>query len=129
TIQAAEEQLRVDEFNVETQSLTIRLNAITQYYNLQQADQQVRINQSAVNNAQASLRDTQARLDAGVGTQFDVLQAQVNLANAQQLLTNAISQQQIARRQLATLLTLSQSVDITAADPVQIAGLWEPTLE
>ncbi|MEH2064860.1 MAG: TolC family protein [Nostoc sp.] len=129
TIQAAQEQLRVDEFNVETQSLTIRLNATTQYYNLQQADEQVRINRSAVENAQASLRDTQARLEAGVGTQFDVLQAQVNLANSQQLLTNAISQQQIARRQLATLLSLSQSVDITAADPVELGGLWQPTLE
>ncbi|MEH2002774.1 MAG: TolC family protein [Nostoc sp.] len=128
-IRAAEEQLRLDELNVETQSLTIRLNATTQYYDLQQADEQVRINRSAVENAQASLRDTLAREQAGVGTRFDVLQAQVNLANTQQQLTNAISQQQIARRQLATLLSLSQSVDISAADPVQLAGLWQPTVE
>ncbi|MDZ8069137.1 MAG: TolC family protein [Nostoc sp. DedQUE08] len=128
-IRAAEEQLRVDELNVESQSLTISLNATTQYYNLQQADQLVRINQSAVINAQASLRDTQAREQAGVGTRFDVLQAQVNLANSQQQLTNAISQQQIARRQLATLLSLSQSVDIAASDPVQLAGLWSQTVE
>ncbi|WP_375475050.1 TolC family protein [uncultured Nostoc sp.] len=129
TIRAAEEQLRVDQLNVESQSLTISLNATTQYYDLQQADQLVRINQSAVINAQASLRDTQAREQAGVGTRFDVLQAQVNLANAQQQLTNAISQQQIARRQLATLLSLSQSVDISASDPVQLAGLWPQTVE
>jgi outer membrane protein TolC len=129
TIQAAQEQLRVDELNVENQSSTITLNATTQYYDLQQADEQVRINRSAVENAQASLRDTQAREQAGVGTRFDVLQAQVNLANAQQELTNAISQQQIARRQLATSLSLSQSVDITAADPVQLAGLWPQTVE
>ncbi|MDZ7967022.1 MAG: TolC family protein [Nostoc sp. DedSLP03] len=129
SIRAAEEQLRVDELNVESQSLTISLNATTLYYDLQQADQLVRINQSAVINAQASLRDTQAREQAGVGTRFDVLQAQVNLANSQQQLTNAISQQQIARRQLATLLSLSQSVDITASDPVQLAGLWSQTVE
>ncbi|MEH2123392.1 TolC family protein [Nostoc sp.] len=129
TIRAAEEQLRIDQLNVESQSLTISLNATTQYYDLQQADEQVRINRSAVQNAQASLRDTQAREQAGVGTRFDVLQAQVNLANAQQLLTNAISQQQIARRQLATLLSLSQSVDISASDPVQLAGLWQQTVE
>jgi outer membrane protein TolC len=42
---------------------------------------------------------------------------------------NAISQQQIARRQLATLLSLSESADISAADPVQIAGLWSQTVE
>ncbi|MCC5598045.1 TolC family protein [Nostoc favosum] len=128
-IRAAEEQLRVDELNVESTSLEVDLNVTTEYYDLQQADEEVRINRSAVENAQASLRDTQAREQAGVGTRFDVLQAQVNLANAQQLLTNAISNQQIARRRLATRLSLAQSVNITAADPVQLAGLWQPTLE
>ncbi|MBD2207519.1 TolC family protein [Calothrix sp. FACHB-1219] len=129
SIRSAEEQVRIDELNFENQSAVVGLNVATQYYNLQQADQQVRINRSAVENAQASLRDTQARLEAGVGTQFDVLQAQVNLADAQQQLTNAISQQRIARRQFATLLSLPQSVDITAADPVRLAGLWQLTLE
>lgn len=128
-IRAAEEQVRINELNVENQSAVIGLNVATQYYNLQEADELVRINQAAVENAQASLRDTQARLEAGVGTQFDVLQAQVNLANAQQQLTNAISDQQIARRQFGTLLSLPQSVDVTAAEPVKLAGLWQQTLE
>ncbi len=114
TIRAAEEQLRIDELNVETQSLTIALNVATQYYNLQSADEQIRINQSAVRNAQASLKDAQAQLQAGIGTQFSLLQAQVALANAQQKLITAISQQHIASRQLGTLLVLPQSVDISA---------------
>jgi len=129
TIRAAEEQLRIDELNVENEALIIGLNVATQYYNLQGADEQIRINRSAVENAQASLRDAKARLQAGVGTQFDLLQAQVTLANSQQLLTNAISNQQIARRQLGTLLSLPQSANITAADPVKLAGLWPQTLE
>lgn len=128
-IRQAEEELRVDELDVENQSREIALNVTTQYYNLQQADEQARINQSAVTNAQASLRDAQAREQAGVGTRFDVLQAQVNLADAQQQLTNAITQQQIARRQFGTLLSLPQSQDVTAADPVQLAGLWQQSLE
>ncbi len=128
-IQAAEEQLRIDELDVENTSLEIELNVTTEYYDLLQADEQVRINRSAVDNAQASLRDTQAREQAGVGTRFDVLQAQVNLANAQQQLTDSLSEQQISRRRLATRLSLAQSVNITAADPVQLAGLWQPTLE
>ncbi|MBW4560411.1 MAG: TolC family protein [Mojavia pulchra JT2-VF2] len=128
-IRAFEEQERIDELDVENQSQIIGLNVATQYYNLQQADELVRINQAAVENSQASLRDTQARLQAGVGTQFDVLQSQVNLADAQQQLTNAISQQRITRRQFATLLSLPQSVDVSAADPVRLAGLWQQTLE
>lgn len=128
-IKAAEEQVRFNELAVETQSEEIRLNVATEYYNLQQADEQVRIAQSAVQNSEASLRDAEALERAGVGTRFDVLRSQVNLANAQQDLTLARSQQLIARRRLATRLSLPQAVNISAADPVQLAGLWNPTLE
>ncbi|GAX40445.1 outer membrane efflux protein [Tolypothrix sp. NIES-4075] len=128
-IRQAEEQVRFQELDVERQSEVIRLNVSTDYYNLQQADESVRINTAAVTNAQASLRDAQALEQAGVGTRFSVLQSQVNLANAQQDLTNSISQQQIARRQLVTRLSLSQSVNVVAADPVRLAGLWNQTLE
>jgi OMF family outer membrane factor len=129
TIKQAEEQLRFQELDVERQSEVIRLNISTDYYNLQQADESVRINTAAVTNAQASLRDAQALEQAGVGTKFSVLQSQVNLANAQQTLTNSISEQQVARRQLANRLNLSQSVNVVAADPVKLAGLWNQTLE
>ncbi|MFN6464966.1 MAG: TolC family protein [Nostoc sp. DedVER02] len=129
SVRAAEEQVRFNELAVETQSETIRLNVATDYYNLQQADEQVRIAQSAVVNSEASLRDAEALERAGVGTRFDVLRSQVNLANAQQNLTNARSQQAISRRQLATRISLPQTINISAADPVQLAGLWNPTLE
>ncbi|MEH2175638.1 TolC family protein [Nostoc sp.] len=129
SIRAAEEQVRYYELAVETQSETIRLNVATDYYNLQQADEQVRISQSAVVNSEASLRDAEALERAGVGTRFDVLRSQVNLANAQQNLTNARSQQSIYRRQLATRISLPQGINISAADPVQLAGLWNPSLE
>ncbi len=129
SIRAAEERLRIDELAVENQSLEIQLNVTTQYYNLQEADELVRINQSAVANSQASLRDAQARERAGVGTRFDVLQSQVNLANAQQSLISSLARQQISRRELATLLNLAQSANISAADPVQVVGLWQQSLE
>lgn len=128
-IRAAEEQLRFDELDVERLSQEIRLNVATEYYNLQQTDEQVRINRAAVENAQRSLKDAQALERAGAGTRFDVLRSQVNLANAQQELVNAISQQQIAARRLATRLSLPESVNISAADSVILAGLWNQTQE
>ncbi|MFK0729832.1 MAG: TolC family protein [Gloeotrichia echinulata GP01] len=128
-IGVAEEQVRSSELAVESRSEEIRLNVSTEYYDLQQADEQVRIAQSAVKNAEASLRDAEALERAGVGTRFDVLRSQVNLANATQDLTNAISQQQVARRRLATRLSVPQSVNITTADPVKLAGLWNQSLE
>jgi len=125
----AEERIRVQELDIERQSEEIRLNVSKAYYDLQQADENVRISRSAVENAQASLKDAVALERAGVGTRFDVLRSQVNLANSQQDLTNATSQQQIARRKLAPLLNLSQTTTVTASDPVKLAGLWQQPLE
>lgn len=128
-IRGAEEQLRFDQLDYERISEQLRLDVSNDYYNLQDADEQVRINRAAVTNAEASLRDAQALEQAGVGTRFAVLQFQVQLANANQNLTNSLSQQQIARRQLANRLSIAQSANVIAADAVEIAGLWNLSVE
>jgi OMF family outer membrane factor len=125
----AEQDIIINELEIERLSEEIRLNIATDYYNLQQADEQVRIAAAAVENSQSSLRDAQALERAGVGTRFDVLRSEVNLANAQQNLTQAIARQKIARRQLAARLNISQTTNISAADPVELAGLWEKNLQ
>ncbi len=129
SIRAAEEQVRFQQLDIERLSEQIRLNVSTSYYDLQQADENVRIQQAAVKNAEASLRDAQALERAGVGTRFDVLRAQVNLANSQQNLVRALSQQRIVSARLGTLLSIPGSISISAADPVALAGLWNQTLE
>jgi len=128
-IRAAEEQLRFDQLDVERLTEQLRLEVSNDYYDLQQADEQVRINRAAVTNAEASLRDAQALEQAGVGTRFDVLRSQVQLANANQNLTNALSQQQVSRRQLVNRLSLAQVANAIASDPVEIAGVWNLALE
>lgn len=129
TIKAAEEQVRFQQLDVERILEQLRLNVTNAYYDLQQADAQVEISQAAVNDAQRSLRDADLLEKAGLGTRFEVLQAQVELANNSQDLTDAISQQRIARRQIAQLLNLDQQVGISAADPIEVAGDWELSLE
>ncbi|MCL1475519.1 TolC family protein [Argonema antarcticum] len=128
-IRAAQEQLRINQLEVERLNEQIRLDLTNAYYDLQQADEQVRISGAAVRNAQQSLRDAQALETAGLGTRFDTLRAQVQLANENQNLIRNRSQQQINRRIIVQLLSLPQSVNVTAADPVEIAGLWDLTLE
>ncbi len=129
SIRAAEEAVRFAELDVARQTAEVFLDVAESYYNIQQADALVRIGQSTVENAQISLRDAQSLERAGLGTRFDVLQAQVQLANAQQQLTQALSQQRIARRQLAQILSIAPTTTLSAADPVAIAGRWTPTLE
>lgn len=127
-IRAAERQVRVSELQVEQTREDLRLNTTTDYYAVQEAIEQIRINQAFLEAAERNLRDTQLREEVGVGTRFDVLQAEVQVANARQTLTQAISQRQISQRQLARRLNIQPSIDLTTL-AVNIAGAWPLSLE
>ncbi|HEY9729739.1 MAG TPA: TolC family protein [Chroococcales cyanobacterium] len=128
-IRAAQEGVRLQELQVEQVSEQLRLDTTTAYYALQQAGAQVEIAQAAVVDAAQSLRDAQLREQAGLGTRFDVLQAQVQLSAANQDLTTAISNLRTSRRQIVQVLNLAQTVDVAAADPIEVAGEWNLSLE
>jgi OMF family outer membrane factor len=118
----------------------LRLQVAQAYFDLQNADEQVRIGQESVRASLVSLRDAQARFQAGVATKLEVLEAQTQLARDQQLLTEALyglragaltnsPGQAIARRNLAALLDLPQNVTPTAKDPARVVGTWIPSLQ
>lgn len=129
TIALAAAQFRTSRLALESQLVQLRLDVANDYYSLQQADAQLKITQSSVTQAQRSLRDAQLREQAGVGTQFEVLQADVALANAVQDERNALSQQLIARRQLAQRLNLPQTATVITADEIRPLGDWTLSLE
>jgi outer membrane factor, OMF family len=129
TIRAAEAALRSAEQSYRTQFQQLRLDAASAYYDLQQAGDLIRIARQSVTSAEENLRVTTARETAGIGTRFEVLQAEVSLANFKQQLIQSISQQQVAQRNLAQLLSLPPNTNISAADSVAIVGEWSPTLE
>jgi outer membrane protein TolC len=128
-IKAAEERVRLNQLDVERLAEQTRFEVTRAYYNLQEADARVNIEQAAVEDATRTLRDAQLLEQAGLGTRFDVLRAQVDLANSQQNLTVAQSRQRTSRRELATSLGLGQQAIVTAADEIEVAGSWEPSLE
>lgn len=128
-IDTAERQLQFQELQVEVLTEQLRLDVATDYYNLQRTDEQLRIRQDALAQAEQNLQDAQALERAGVGTRFDVLQAQVDVANRQQELTRALSEQQVARRQLARRLDLAHTMNLSAADPIVAAEAWPLGLE
>jgi outer membrane protein TolC len=98
---------------------------ISAYYDLQTADGNVEIGDAAVRSAQASLKDAQAQERAGVGTRFAVLQAQVQVANAEQQLLQAQNQRAVNTRNLARQLNFETPTAITAADTVERSGEWQ----
>jgi outer membrane protein TolC len=128
-VRAAEEQVQFDRLDLVRIEQLVRGQVITAYYDLQAADSSVIINQAAVRDATRSLSDAQLQERAGVGTRFDILRAQVQLATANQDLTNAQGQQQTARKRIAQLLVVDQTTEFTAADPVRESGTWQYSLE
>ena len=107
----------------------LRLQVDVAYFTLQQSDDSVRIGQESVRASVISLRDARARYQAGVATKLEVLEAETQLARDQQLLTESLAAQAIARRTLAALLDLPQQVTPTAKDPARVVGTWQPSLQ
>ena len=129
TVRLAEKQLRAAELEVERIAEQLRLEIATAYYDLQESDENIRIATDDVRNAEKSLQDAEALERAGLGTKFDVLQAEVELANSRQTLTQRLSEQRIARRDIARQLNLPQTIEIVPADSPEKAGEWELSLE
>ncbi len=107
----------------------LRLQAAQAYFDLQFADESVRIGQESVRASIVSLKDARARYQAGVATKLEVLQAETQLSRDQQLLTEGLAQQAVARRTLAALLDLPQIVTPTAKEPARVLGSWIPSLQ
>ncbi len=128
-IRAAEKQKAQAELSLNQALAQLRLDVSQSYYALQNADEQVEIARESVRSAQQSLKDAQSLERAGVGTRFAVLQAEVQLANTQQQLITNISNQQKAQRALSQQLSVEQMVNVTAADPVRVAGQWATSLQ
>ncbi len=106
-----------------------RLEAAEAFFDLQVSDETVRIGQESVRSSLVSLRDAKARFQAGVATKLEVLEAETQLARDQQVLTQGLSDQAIARRALASLLDLPQDVTPTSKEPSRVVGSWLPSLQ
>ncbi len=128
-IRIAVQTLRSAEADLNRISQVAYLNVATAYYSLQNADGTVTIYEKQVENNERSLKDTKARERAGVGTKFDVLQSEVQLANARQDLLNAQVNQANARRELARLLSYVPTLDIAAADEIKPVDPWDKPVE
>ncbi len=122
-------QLESDKLDVEKAARKVRADVIKAYYDLQDADEQLKINQAAVTNAKESLRNAQIQEKAGLGTKFDVIRADVQKATAEQDVVKIESQQQAAQKTIAQLLNISENIEYSAAEPIAMKEQWTLDLD
>jgi len=100
----------------------------TAYYDVLLAQQLVEVQKAGVAASQASLEEVQKKKAAGVAKPFDVLRAQVELANFQAEEIKERNQVNRTKTLLLNLMGISQESDITLSDEITYSEM-KPVFE
>jgi len=95
------------------------------YYAVLLAEQQIGVQEASVKLLQRELADTTRRFEAGTVPRFNVLRAEVELANAYPKLSRVRNNMRISRNLLANLLGFSLATENTLDVPILLSGKLE----
>lgn len=123
-IEQAKKNLDYYQYGMSSSYQTTRYNAEKGYYDVLQAANTVNLDKETVDRLNEHLKNTQAQFAVGVVAKADVLRSEVELVNAQQTLTQAENNYEVAVSSLnnviglptATKLNLSQGLEYKPND-------------
>jgi len=124
-IQAASATKKQSIAQYDTQVADTLLAVRLAYYDVLLAAQQITVNEASVKLLQKELDDQQRRFDAGTVPHFNVLRAEVALANAKPNLFRANSQYRIAKNVLANLLGYNLPRDVMENIPLNLTDTFD----
>lgn len=97
----------------------------TAYYDVLLANQQITVHQASVNLLQNELEDQQRRYNAGTVPKFNVLRADVAVANERPNLIQAQNNYRIAKNNLSNLLGYNLPHDVWEDIPMQLSDTFD----
>jgi outer membrane protein len=106
-------QFQMDYLSLLAVSQKLIYDVKSAYYELLRAQAQAEVAQAAVEVAKARLKDANARFAAGTAPRFDVMRAEVDVANLNQQLIRAQSRVEIARAALNRVLGINVDTPTT----------------
>lgn len=92
------------------------------YFDILLAEEQIGVQVASVELLERELEDTRRRFDAGTVPRFNVLRAEVELANAQPRLIRARNNSRIAKNNLSNLLGDDVPRDVREDIPLRLSG-------
>ncbi|HEU5072125.1 MAG TPA: TolC family protein [Verrucomicrobiae bacterium] len=95
------------------------------YYDTLLAEQQIHVREASVELLQKELEDTTRRYEAGTVPRFNVLRAEVEVANAKPRLSRARNDWRIAKNNLANLLGFNLPANVWEDIPLQLTDRLE----
>lgn len=128
-IEAAKDKLENAKISYEIKLRDLYLEGLKQFFQLQKSNQEVRIAKDSILTSETSLKEAEVRLDVGIGTKFEVLEAQTQLSKDKQLLSKKSGELKINQRKLANILNLNSTTNPIITSKTAIIGLWDTSLE
>tara|TARA_B100000965_G_scaffold191170_1_gene159601 strand:- start:1320 stop:2861 length:1542 start_codon:yes stop_codon:yes gene_type:complete len=128
-IAAARDSLEKAKYSYSIIMKDIQLEAKKRYFNLQKANEEIKVAEKSIESSTIGLKDAETRFNAGIGTKLEILEARTQLARDQQLLNTKKSEQKIGQRSLAEILNLPEDVTPIIDSKTQLIGIWNTSLE
>ena len=116
---AARYGLNAADFALEQTKQSIRLTATMDYFNILQARNLVKVREDTVATLQTHLADVNAQFSVGTVARADVLASEVELANAQQNLTTARNNYEVAVATLNNVIGVPTDTMLTINDELR----------
>jgi outer membrane protein TolC len=129
SVQGAQAQLDSARNTYASQLRSLQLQVSEAYFQLQQADQTVRINQATLANDLVILAESLDLQRAGLVPRLNGLRRSAISASDQDTLIQSLADRAVARRQLAVLLNLPPQITPAARDPIRPLARWPLNLE
>jgi len=118
-IDQAKLNFKVSELALDLARQQVKLNATTAYFSLLQARDVLALNQEAVDRLKAHLENVKAQYSVGTVAKLDVLQSEVDLANAEQALIKAQNSYDVAMATLNNVIQLPHDTELAVKEQLK----------
>ena len=121
-IKIAKENFKVAENNYEIKKKDLIQEARIRYHKYQKSYQEIQNKKFALDLSITSLNNAKAKLDAGIGTKFEVLEAEAQLSRDKQSLNENKIKHEINKISLKEILNIKGDFDINKEQ--NLTGFW-----
>ena len=125
-IKIAKENYKIAKNNYEIKKKDLIQEAKMRYHKYQKSYQDIQNKKFALDLSTTSLDNAKAKLDAGIGTKFEVLEADAQLSRDQQALNEKKIEHEINRISLKEILNIKEDFEINREQ--NLKGFWNHRL-
>ncbi len=125
-IKIARKQFKIAKNNFDIKRRDLIQEARARYHKYQKSYQDIENQKYALDLSKTSLNNAQAKLDAGIGTKFEVLEADTQLSRDQQSLNEKKVEHKINEISLKEILNIKKDFEIKKQQ--KLSGFWNHKL-